>query len=787
MNGWGGPRSYSRTVSAEEVRRRSFSSAFRGFDQAEVLGFLERIADELEDYDRREKELRAELREARDRVLHPRLDEDTLTSALGQEAALILRSAHEAAADVRRRAEEHAARVLGEAHKEAERIRAVAETVMGERTIEAEAAADSIRAAADAEAAAVLTRARQQAATALEQARERCEELSRESESLKGRVLGDLVRRRRIMNAQVEQLGAGREAILRALHEVRRMLDQTVDSLDRVAIEAKTAAEDARARALAEPEPEASDLEREAGSALGSPLDGVAKVLAGLEQSLASLAAGEPAVAEPAVAEPAVAEPAVAEPAVAEPAVAEPAVAEPAVAEPAVAEPVIAGPMGAATAAPESEVSVAGESVPAESTRVEPVPAESDRAPMAGVGAPTVDVPSEPEDDDDESFTELERRGALRLLRRGRPRPVSESPASYAPEPGEGVRLIRPEAPPPPVEIPSAPPPADREEPDEGVRVVSSPVADDGLEDDHHSSVDELFARLRAERAAAREQAEAVLSESASEDTGQADNGAQPESPPVELADAAAPTDAGIPAGTGAQASSSAEAGTDDEATEAPLLDMRNRMLGSVHERLARRLKRTLQDDQNEVLDRVRAASRGRTGPLLPDEAEHRGAYAAAVGPLMEEAFRAGGLFAAEVFPGASPQADGRNGAVADALATELVVQLRARLTALFEAPEGGELEDLAEGAGAAYRAWKGERVESLAMDYVVDSFTAGVLAAVPDGTKLRWIVDDDTPCPDCDDNALAGPTTAGESFPTGQQHPPAHPGCRCLLAPALT
>jgi hypothetical protein len=24
-----------------------------------------------------------------------------------------------------------------------------------------------------------------------------------------------------------------------------------------------------------------------------------------------------------------------------------------------------------------------------------------------------------------------------------------------------------------------------------------------------------------------------------------------------------------------------------------------------------------------------------------------------------------------------------------------------------------------------------------------------------------------------------------GETFPTGQAHPPAHPGCRCLLAPA--
>jgi len=35
---------------------------------------------------------------------------------------------------------------------------------------------------------------------------------------------------------------------------------------------------------------------------------------------------------------------------------------------------------------------------------------------------------------------------------------------------------------------------------------------------------------------------------------------------------------------------------------------------------------------------------------------------------------------------------------------------------------------------------------------------------------------------PDADDNALE-PTRRGQSFPTGQPFPPAHPGCRCLLA----
>ena len=93
----------------------------------------------------------------------------------------------------------------------------------------------------------------------------------------------------------------------------------------------------------------------------------------------------------------------------------------------------------------------------------------------------------------------------------------------------------------------------------------------------------------------------------------------------------------------------------------------------------------------------------------------------------------------------------------------------------------------LAEAVNGVFRAWKGERIETLAMDHTVAAFGVGLLAAVPAGTALVWVVDDgEGPCPDCDDNGLAGPTAAGEEFPTGQRHPPAHPGCRCVLVPTV-
>jgi hypothetical protein len=84
---------------------------------------------------------------------------------------------------------------------------------------------------------------------------------------------------------------------------------------------------------------------------------------------------------------------------------------------------------------------------------------------------------------------------------------------------------------------------------------------------------------------------------------------------------------------------------------------------------------------------------------------------------------------------------------------------------------------------GAAYREWKTQRIERVAGDHIVSAFSRGAFAAVSDGTSQHWVVDDvDGPCPDCDDNALAGSTPRGQAFPTGQMHPPAHPGCRCVL-----
>ncbi|MHB1854055.1 MAG: DivIVA domain-containing protein, partial [Acidimicrobiales bacterium] len=116
------------------MRRHSFTNSFRGFDPGEVRELLDAVAVELERLIRSEEALRAELRQARQSAASPRLDEATLTAALGNEAAQILHSAHEASAELRRKAEDSAARVLREAQMAADSLRASSEGLLSERT-----------------------------------------------------------------------------------------------------------------------------------------------------------------------------------------------------------------------------------------------------------------------------------------------------------------------------------------------------------------------------------------------------------------------------------------------------------------------------------------------------------------------------------------------------------------------------------------------------------------------------------------------------------------------------
>ncbi len=291
-------------------------------------------------------------------------------------------------------------------------------------------------------------------------------------------------------------------------------------------------------------------------------------------------------------------------------------------------------------------------------------------------------------------------------------------------------------------------------------------------------SVDELFARIRAGSGEPEEPAAA----------------ADPPTPPTgeeprteEVADVPDPAkataagsevdDAGV-TGDAAEDGASAESGpAETEVVPGPddtLIARRDELLTPITARLSRIIKRTLADDQNRLLDELRITPTLGVDELMGSEGEHLAAFAGAARSHLDEAFAAGTIFA-----GAGAATIPRGDVVehsAAGLARAVVTALRRQV--------GEGTGDPADRVGAAFREWRGERVERLVGDQATQAFSAGVAAASADG-KVRWVVTTAGGCSDCEDNALAGAVSGSETFPTGHAHPPAHSGCRCLIAPA--
>jgi hypothetical protein len=196
---------------------------------------------------------------------------------------------------------------------------------------------------------------------------------------------------------------------------------------------------------------------------------------------------------------------------------------------------------------------------------------------------------------------------------------------------------------------------------------------------------------------------------------------------------------------------------------------------------VARLLKRTLTDEQNEVLDGLRRAQTADDlDGLLGDVTVHAERYRAVLVADLRSAAAAG---AASVGVSRDLPSAAVHDAALDEVTAEFVVPLRARLAKALE-DAGGDPVEAGATLRAAYREWRTHRADEIATHLVLTAYGRGAADAVEPGTPIRWVVDPEGPlCPDADDNALAGVVSAGQPFPTGHCSAPAHPGCRCGIA----
>ena len=650
------------TLTPELIQAQSFTSAFRGYDQAEVRAFLNRLAAEVRTLRERTSQLESSWRSAEERAARPPvLDEDTLMAAVGEETASILRSARSAAADLRTRAAADCEKLVAEAQDQADHIRADAEGVLSRETQIAEEASTRIVDKARSEAAEAVDKARVEADGIRHQAEQERALTIEGANSTRDRILEDLSRRRRVATVQIEQLRAGRERLIESYAVVRRTLEEVQRELSRADTEARAAADEVGRRLRDEQDPqltESAAMQVEAMAGVGT-VAGEA-VAGGAEAGEWAGSAGEAGESAEGAGERDSA----------------------GSAGGASVTDQTAGPAGVATASATASAatSAAAQNPPVRAKR---------RGPFGrGRGSEAVAVSAEHP-------------------------AVSEDPA---PASGPHLRLV---------------------EGGEG-EVQEEPAG---------SAVDELFAKIRA--------GQPVEDGEQSPEAAQAEP-EEPASRPV--------TD-------------------DDEA----LMQKREAAVVDLEVALTRKLKRALQDEQNDLLDRLRGIRGEPTAErVLPDNDAQISRYASAAAPLIEDAAKAGMAFASETLGAASPEGEVPVADLATDAGRSIAEALRRRLEQAVHAHAGEDQNVLIESVGSAYREWKSQRIERISGDVLAAAFSRGTWHATPEGAPVRWVVEDvDGPCPDCDDDALAGQLPKGEAFPTGQVHPPAHSGCRCLLVPA--
>ena len=303
----------------------------------------------------------------------------------------------------------------------------------------------------------------------------------------------------------------------------------------------------------------------------------------------------------------------------------------------------------------------------------------------------------------------------------------------------------------------------DRPEVDDDALPASAPKA----------TVDDLFARLRAARAE-----DVAAKAQAATDTGT-------DEPPNGTADTTTATPAATPSVFDATPEAPVEAAADADDTP---FSRREAAITPLIIAGARKLKRVLADEQNDVLHALRRGTVDRLDALVPKAAEHIGRYTHAI----HEELRSAALAGAASLDGREAAAHEREIVKAhalqtalDALADRMVDPLRERLDRAV-ADAAGDPDELTEHVRAIYREWKTQRIDEHVEDVVRIAFGHGALAVLTPGTPICWAVDPNGPaCPDADDNALGGAVAAGQPFPTDHLCAPAHPGCRCLLVRA--
>jgi len=656
--------------SPSAVGAAAFPVARRGFDQGEVRDFLRMVAAELARLQERERFLEAEMRSMQTRGLSGpgRLDEETVTTLLGEEAARVLTVARDASTQIRERAEESATRLVKDAAEDAARIR---ESAMSE--------AQRIRDDAAADAEAEIEMAKQQGRDMVNEAREYRE-----------KVLSELSRRRDAARAQIEQLLHGRDRLLNAFERARIASESVLNELHEAHDEPETLVNLA-------------------------PTTGPIPIV---NPQHPSVTAYDHVAAEEAERE-------------ARSAVEE---AESLVADATAFDIPLDGPAAGGTEIHDSADEIVVVDVIEEVDSVEDI----ETVEHVEVIDHVEDVPVAPVEEGLEAAPSVD---------------ADDAPTTNV------VSLFDRR----PVRVPEV---EETPQPTSDHPVGSAPRKD--------AKVDDIFAKLRA--GSTEEVARASAPAPAADPKPKAASGDAAEKKPAAKK----------------QTEKRTEKKTEKPAKFTPVVDparfsARDEAVAPVVSQIARKFKRVLADEQNNVLEHLRnKRSSLEIDAILGTADEQAKRYAAAVS---EDAMAAASA-------GAKSMKDARGTSkrvTQKAVGTEVAAAVLAGLVAMFREDSRiaigeaeGDRQVLAGLMRDVYRKWKMTGIDEHVDDVACAAYNAGAYLSLEPSTAIHWLVDAESACcGDCADNSLAGAVTKGEKFPTGDMHPMAHTGCRCLIGPA--
>lgn len=196
-----------------DIQSRTFATARRGYDRAEVDAFLKRLAETI-----------SELLEERN-VLSADAVADLDPEAIAESTTIL------------EDAEARASRRLHAATLEADRLRTEARRTLDKAIKEAQEVENAARANA--------------------------EQITAEAAEMRQQILRDLLRRRKEAQTHVEMLRAARDELLNMFNQVRRITAQVKDPLDSALDRAKQAADTAAKRTQEEPQESLTQFEAE--------------------------------------------------------------------------------------------------------------------------------------------------------------------------------------------------------------------------------------------------------------------------------------------------------------------------------------------------------------------------------------------------------------------------------------------------------------------------------------------------------------------------------------------